>query len=497
MKKIEPKTIYQALAENEKGDATLYMMLFKDKFLYDQTERVWYYWNDHYWRYDRAMNALKKTEEVTRLYCEQKIKEEYEVALLANKLKTESDQAKRRKISQDIEDLHKKIKLLDNRILQMHTLVRSERILKLAAAGVKSLGFVGKWDEKTWLLGCKNGVIDLKTGKKTQGKPKDYIQTVSPVPYQKNAKCPRWERFLFEVFDGDQIIVDFMQRLLGYAITGSQKEAVYPIFWGEKGRNGKTTIMEVLKYILGNMAYKTPTHMIMQGLHNRGDGPNPLLMKFRGARIVWTSEANEKDQLDAAVIKALSGNDTITARAPYAKEPVEFQPTHTLFTIVNPLPRVSASDDALWRRLVLIPFNLSFVDNPVKDWERQRDPDLINSLKQEASGILNWLVEGALIWQKEGLQVPEVLTIASQEYRQKEDILEYFFSDCCEIDAGNDLLRVGFRPLYNSYKEWCGDSGFRLLNQKHFREQIEKKFGKIRVIMGKRQFHGIKLLDMY
>ncbi len=497
MKEIEPKTIYQALSENEKGDATLYQMLHSEKFLYDHTERVWYYWNDHYWRYDRAMNALKKTAEVTRLYSEQKAREEYEVVLLTNKLKTESDQMERRKISKDIEELHKKIKMLGDRIRQMHTLVRSERILKLASVGVGSLGFVGKWDEKTWLLGCRNGVIDLKTGRKRPGKPDDYIQTVSPVMYQKNAECPRWEQFLFEVFNGDQMIVDFMQRLLGYAITGSQQEAVYPIFWGEKGRNGKTTIMEVLKYILGDMAYKTPTHMIMQGLHNRGDGPNPLLMKFRGTKIVWTSEANEKDQLDAAVIKALSGNDTITARAPYAKEPVEFQPTHTLFTIVNPLPRVSASDDALWRRLVLIPFNLSFVDNPVKDWERQRDPGLMNSLKQEASGILNWLVKGALIWQEQGLRVPEALTSASQEYRQNEDILEYFLSDCCEVDMNNDLLRVGFRPLYNAYKDWGVDAGFKSLNQKHFREQIEKKFGRIKIVNGIREFRGIRLLNMY
>ncbi|MBI9090730.1 MAG: hypothetical protein JEZ12_16050 [Desulfobacterium sp.] len=494
---VPPSTILTALGGNEDGDSSLFIKLNKGKRLYDlyaDPNFAWYYWNDHYWRQDIKKEAINAVSEVIELYGEQRQREEWGLGKLNTEKKDLSEKEKA-----EATKTKRIIKALKGRITALQTLKRKNSIVKLSAIGVDSLGYVGdRWDLNPWLLGCKNGVIDLETGKRRDGKPKDYIKTVSPIAWDDRATCPTWEAFLLEIFEGDQEIVNFLQRLLGYAITGLRTEHIFPIFWGERGRNGKGTIFEILKYVLGEMAYRAPTELLIQqnASMSNGSSANSALMKFMGIRLAWASEANKKDRLDSAKIKEYSGGDTISSRNPYGRKQIEFQPTHTLFLLVNPRPQVDAEDDPFWRRVILFPFNLTFVadPDPRKPWERKINKNLLDELKTEAPGIMRWLVKGTQEWKNKGLQIPPKLKAAAKEYRNEEDLFRHFLDEKCVVDEGNMTFRTKPKELYFAYKDWCQESGFKPLNQKHFNESARKKFGKLVSDCGIRTYRGVTLL---
>lgn len=485
------KIIYQALEENENGDAALMVELFQGKRLFDQRANpnsAWFYWNDHYWREDEQKEIFKLVQEVVAAYNEQRQRELLKLDAINESGLCGEDKDKQLKACKA------KIKELKDREKQLQSLRRITNVVKLSSMGVKSLGYVGDgWDSNPWLLGCKNGVIDLKKGWCRSGQPGDYIKTICPIDWDGAATCPTWEKFLYEIFEGDRELIDFLQRLLGYVITGLREEHIYPILWGEHGRNGKGTILETLALILGPMAYKAPTQIVMQGLRSTGTGPNPVLMRFRGARLVWTSEANKKEHLDTAIVKGLTGGDTISARNAYDKKEANFTPTHTPFTLVNDLPRVDADDEAFWERVILIPFRLSFVSkpSPKKAYQKKKNPKLGEELAKELPGILRWLVEGTQMWIEQGLNVPNRLRIAKKEYRQNEDILRLFLNECCFIEEGNTELKTKPKELFKTYQTWCTETGFNAMNQKHFHEAIKKKIEPPSMTKGVRYYKGI------
>lgn len=492
------KDIYKALDENEIGDATLIIKLFKGRRLYDQRAdpaAAWLYWNDHYWREDTQKQIFILVNEVVNLYFEQRKKEEARLECLPHK---RISQEEKDKIANDLKN---KINKLREREQALLTLRRRNSVLKLSSMGTNSLGYVGDgWDQNPWLLGCKNGVVDLRNGIFREGRPDDYIKTICPVKWDNKAECHKWRNSLFEIFDGNKEKIDFIQRLLGYSITGLREEHIYPICWGPHGRNGKGTIFETLKLVLGDMAYKVSTQTIMQGLQNTG--PNSGLMRFLGTRLAWTSEANKHDTLDTAIIKTLCGGDTITGRNPFERREMEFVPSHTLFTLTNNLPRVDADDDAFWSRVILITFNLSFKDepDPKRPWERLKNKKLGEELSRELPGILRWLVQGTLMWQQQGLCIPENLKMAKSKYRDNEDVIKYFLNERCVVDFSDEAktkthMRIKPKLLYHEYQEWCKGSGFKAFNQKNFHEAVRKKIGEPIISRGYSLYAGIAFKD--
>jgi putative DNA primase/helicase len=297
--------------------------------------------------------------------------------------------------------------------------------LSLASAGEENLGVSAEvWDRDPGLLGCANGVIELQTGNFRPAKPEDFIRTISPVEWQGlDATAPRWDQFLLEIFNNNQELVDFLQRLMGYALSGQVSEHIFPIFWG-LGRNGKSTLMETIKQILDRLVGPIPTETLMkQHLIASGAVPSPDIMLLKGRRIVWASETSENGKLNIEKIKRFAGGDTLIARAPYGKHMIEFSPTHTLFLLTNHKPQIQDNDYAFWNRVVMIPFTISFVDEPTQPFERKRDRQLMSKLLEEKSGILAWMVRGCLSWKQEGLNPPEIVKAATQEYEHEEDII--------------------------------------------------------------------------
>ena len=333
-------------------------------------------------------------------------------------------------------------------------------------------------DRNPWLFACKNGVIDLKTGEFLPGRPEDYIKTASPIEWNGfDAKAPRFETFLSEIFDGDVELTKYIQRLFGYVISGSVKEHILPILYGEK-RNGKGTLLETLAYVLGPLAFPIEAEMLFsEGKHRSSSSPSADIMSLRGRRLIWGSEGDEGARIDVRKVKWLTGNDTLVGRPPHGKEMIKFTPTHIMFLLTNHKPQIPSNESAMWERVHLIPFKYSYVadPDPNKPNERQRDADLPEKLREEAAGILAWLVKGCLEWQRIGLNPPNTVKVATKQYREEEDIVGHFLQECTYSDPRK---RVQASTLYSAYSKWCFDNGYHPLGGKKFGERIGAMFKK-------------------
>jgi putative DNA primase/helicase len=480
------KTVLKALYEDEDGDSYLFIKLLKDRYVYDHISGDWYYWNDHYWRLDKLNHVQSLIKEVIQLYGDQDIYET--LAYQAAKKEGETDKYNKHLTNS---------KNLKKRISSLRTLSRKEKIIKLSRSGLNSLGVTGEdWDKKPMLLACKNGCFDLQTGEFSSGNPLDYMKLFASVKFTgEDAPRDLWEKYLLEVHE-DQDIINYLQRLFGYAVTGLNTEHVFPIFWGSKARNGKSTLFEVLKYVLGGLAYKVPSNFVMDTkFKGTGTGPDAVTMGMQGKRLIWFSETNKNERLDVAKLKEFSGGDTVSAKAPYARRQTEFILSSLLASLTNKVPIVPADDPGLWHRIHLIPHHNSFIDNPDPDnkHEFKADKGLLEKLKKQASGILMWLIEGCLLWQEFGLMPPDKIIFATSEYQKSQDIFGHFLKECCMV--GEENFKSTLKEIYDKYKLWCNEVGHKAMAKNKVRNDLVERFGEPKKINGSYYFKKIHILD--
>jgi putative DNA primase/helicase len=236
------EVILDALNRNEDGDAWLYQEINRNLFCYDAAAGRWYVWAGHYWQKDILGDAMKAIDGVIEVYIQ-------EISRVSwNRL-----QALRAGEKEEVFRLSKLIENLCNRVRSLQTVKRKANILTLSHTGADSLAIRGdEWDRDPWLLAVRNGIIELKTGELRSGKPEDFIKTTAPVEYHGLTElAPAWERFIFDICGDNHDLPDYLQRLLGYGITGLTNWHVYPIFHGPQGRNGKGTLLETVKFVLG------------------------------------------------------------------------------------------------------------------------------------------------------------------------------------------------------------------------------------------------------
>jgi putative DNA primase/helicase len=281
------------------------------------------------------------------------------------------------------------------------------------------MAFDGEFDNNHWLFNCKNGTINLKTGDLYKHDPQDYISKICNVPYKTTAKCDKWLAFLKDIFFENEDVIKYMQKVVGYSLTGLTTEQCFFILWGN-GANGKSTFVETITYILNNYALTCDSKTLMQ---KDGNQINNDIARLRGSRFVSAAENNRRKEFDESVIKRLTGNDKIIARF-LNKENFEFYPTCKIFLTTNHKPNIRSIDDGIWRRIRMIPF-LFKVD------ESRMDRFLGEKLKEEAEGILAWMVQGCLLWVKEGLKEPKFVEDAGKKYKFEEDRIGNFIADEC------------------------------------------------------------------
>jgi putative DNA primase/helicase len=453
--------VESCLRANEDGDAALFRHLTQD-FIFDHTSAEWYRWAGHFWQPDEKGEIFTALERVIDLYGDQAARQ----AWLAAKAEKSGNSDAAKTILKLQDEYLKRIRSLQAR-------PRKQNVIFLAAQGH---GVTSEaWDRDPWQFACPNGVIYLRTGEIHPGRPEQFIRTGSPVAWQNiTTPAPSWDNFLLQIFAEDQELVFYVQRLFGYAMTGLSVEHVLPIFWGQ-GRNGKGTLVETIEGILGPYAHKGKAETLLDvgRTATRGSADADTL-SFRGKRFVYVSETNDGRRFNAGLVKELVGGDTLNARGPYERRPTTFRPTHTLFLLTNNKPHAPADDFAFWERVHLIPFKWSFVDrDPAAPNERRADKNLPERLKEEASGILAWLVRGCLAWQQQGLNPPACVIEATKAYQKDEDIIAQFIDDCCEVAPH---LHAQAKPFFEAFRSWCDQNGQKPLNQKRFGIEMKQRF---------------------
>src|SRR5262249_502237 len=317
-------------------------------------------------------------------------------------------------------------------------------------------------DRDPWLLNCANGTVELRTGRLREHRHGDYLTKLSPVPYDPNARAPQFDHFLHTIFGGNEPVIRYLQRLVGYALTGDVSEQILPIFWGS-GANGKSTLLNALTDMLGtSYAIKAATDLLMV---KRGDTHPTERADLFGKRLVLCIETEEGKRLAEALVKDLTGGDRIRARR-MREDFWEFSPTHKVILCTNHRPRITGTDHAIWRRIRLIPFTVTIPDD-------NQDKRLPEKLRSELPGILAWAVQGCLAWQRDGLPTPEEVQVATKEYRDTQDLLGQFLDECCL--AGNDNFRCKASALYTAYQSWCERGGEEPSKQRGFGESMTER----------------------
>jgi putative DNA primase/helicase len=341
--------------------------------------------------------------------------------------------------------------------------VDKRRDLLAAASTMPELACLPEdFDRDPMLLNCLNGVVDLRSGELRPHDSKLMQSKLLPVPYDPKATCPRWLRFLEEVFDGSQDLADFVRRAVGYSLTGDTREHALLLLHGS-GCNGKTVFLRTLLRLLGDYGASTDFATLTVD-RERQAGIRNDIARLHGARLVTASETSDGVRFGEGVLKQLTGGDRVTARFLH-REFFEFTPSFKLWLACNHRPRVRDSSEAFWRRIRLIPFTVSF--------RGREDKGLADTLAAELPGILAWAVRGCLEWQEAGdLCAPAEVLAATEGYRADEDQVERFLAECCLCSPE---ATCGARELYQAYQEWAQQGGEYVETQKRFGGRLSEK----------------------
>ncbi len=480
--------VLACLRDEEEGDARLYAHLFGGRCIYDHTDGTWYEWRGHYWERDECKHALLLASgPLASAYLETSARLSEEMAQLEKKLdpdllKDEESETQRERYGW----LKATTGTLISRARALKKLKRAQSVLTYAQAYLRITA--RRWDTDPWLLGTRDGVLDLRTGTLRDGQPEDYIRTIIPTSWQGlDIPAPRFEQFLQEIFadreqaERDELIL-FLQRALGYGISGHVLEHIFLMLYGEEGRNGKDTLMSLLAKVLGSTVGAVSNDVIIaSGKLATAGSAKPHLVALQGKRIAWASETDRGARFDASQVKFLTGGGAIPARQLYGKD-YSFDPSHLLVLLTNNKPHADARDRSFWSRLCPILFNMRFVDRPTRPNERQKDMQLGKALEAEASGILAWLVRGCLAWQQHGLLVPASVVRARQDYQGEEDTLGQFFEACC-VFAEHASVKASH--LYERYKSWAQENSLKPMTGTTFGLELKK------LVTCKRDLRGV------
>ena len=333
-----------------------------------------------------------------------------------------------------------------------------------------------------WLLNVRNGTIDLRTGELRPHSRADLITNLAPVDFDPKAECPTWLAFLDRIMAHDGTLISFLQRAVGYTLTGDVgADAFFFAFGG--GANGKGVFLNTLTAMLGDYAAVLPAEVLLE---SRGERHSTDKTMLHGVRMAVCQEVKEGRRFDVGTLKALTGRDPITARR-MREDNWTFLPTHKLWLAANTQPRVSENDEGTWRRILLVPFSVTIP-------EAERDPALSAKCAREAPGILAWAVRGLAQWRaagegKKGLEAPDAVSNATAAYREQEDVIGAFLRDRCVLVSSASTPKA---ELYAEFQSWCEAARETLMPKRAFLIRIDRLDGvsdaKVR---GNRGWRGI------
>lgn len=393
------------------GNAERLVSLHGDRVRYVHDARRWHVWNGASWAPDRRGEAAKLARETAT-----------QTMLAA----IEMPEGKER----------------DGLIrwgFQSENAARIKSTLEVAQSHSAVAALVEDFDNDPWSLNVQNGIVDLRTGALRAHDP-DAMHSKIAGAALTDDECPRWKQFLAEVLP-DDAVRHYFQKLAGYSLAGDIGENVLPFAYGD-GANGKSVAFAVLRHVFGDYATEAPADLLMA---RRDDGDHPtVIYSMRGFRLVTTQEVEAGKRMASGLMKRLTGEPTLKARR-MRQDFEEFANVTTLWLAANDKPEVNGLDEAVWRRIRLLPFTVTIP-------ESQRDPALPAKLKAEANGILGWLVKGMMLYHAEGLTPPAAVKAATAEYRDESNPLREWADSECEL-APDAITPAA--DLRKAYERWA------------------------------------------
>lgn len=478
---VTPDFLAACAEDGERGAAEIFRRLYmtwgpvsntdayKNRLLFCPDPNLgWHWWDGHHWNPDQSKRVVEAMDGVVKILRDES----------GNQWRL-CGQAKKEGRDEDKQTAEHRAKSMWKLARQLNGARTRVSVLNLAAAGRDT----PPWDRNPWLLPVQNGVVDLKTGQLRTGHPGDYLRSGLPVAYDPQGECPSIEAFLLEIMEGDGEMVDYLLRVLGYSLTGLTVHHKVWIFCG-RGRNGKGTLMELMKDLMGPLATPIQTEMLLEQRFSRSSSAaTPDVVDLLGKRVVWASETSENRSFSTDVIKRLTGADTLKGR-PLQGSMMEIRPTHKMFVLANDKPMAPASDQAFWDRAVVVDFPMRYVEGePSAPNERKMDLDLPEKLAQELPGFLRLLVEACLRWQQNGLLPPQKVVRDIKDYRKSVDDLGRFLNDSCAHIVG---AKTKAGELFTEYEKWAKDNGIkkpwtsirfgRELKARGIRQEFDKRY---------------------
>jgi len=423
------------------GNAERLVYYYGDNLLYCCQYKKWYIWDNTRWKQDNNLAIVRLAKNIVR------------------KIYIEAGNTEDDKIRKDI-DNHARKSEGNIRIQAMISLAQSEKSIAIESHQL---------DSNLWMLNCLNGTLDLKKGELLPHKRENLITKIIPVGYDPDAKLKKWDDFLNTATKQDKELQSFIQRAVGYSLTGDVSEEKLFFISGPAG-SGKSTFIEAIKSILSEYARTADFESFVS--HTFAGGARNDIASLVDARFVSSIEIDEGKRLAEGLVKLITGGDTVTARFLY-QESFSFIPQFKLWLVANDKPLINPDDDGMWRRIVPINF-----DHVIP--EEERDPVVKATLKDPAiagPAILAWAVRGCLDWQKEGLKITESIKISRSEYKDEMDWLKQYVNEYCQIEEATVISK---QMLYSQYRQWCKNSGINCVSKIIFAKKLKKSFPTIK-----------------
>lgn len=427
---------------DDTGNAERLMLIHGDHIKYSYEARSWYFYNGKIWEQDRIGKIQQCAEDVP------KYMRDFEPLLIpdgADKEVKEKIRKARQNFIKKTRDYRKKndfIKESQHRV--------SVRLEQFDNVGNK--------------INLQNGYYDLDKNKFYEHEKKKLFTLISEASYDPEAKCPKWIKFINETFCGDVELIDYVQRAVGYTLTNKTSERQMFFLWGS-GSNGKSVFINVLEKLMGTYTENIDPKSLMVS-ESDGASASPAIAKLKGARFVSSSESKELGRLDESLVKRITGSDTVTARYLHQNE-FSYVPQFKIWIATNHKPQVSGNDEAIWGRLVLIPF----MNKVVGDRENK---NLTNELLEEMTGIFNWVLEGYVKYMEQGLRnaEPDIIKEQRSSYKEEMDQVGAFISERC---ATGEEYEIKSSTLYEAYKQWCKELNIEPDSNQKFSPDVEAK----------------------
>jgi len=449
------KEAHQNFSESDAGNAELLVYHFGDKIRYNHSEKKWFIWNGHYWEQD-----------VSKIVFEYAKKTAYLRQHDALNITDSTKKGQSVKFALRSENHHKIYACLNS--------ARSHQSLSTTA---------NDWNVNPFLLQCKNGGLVLNNEIEfTESSPEFMTSLSIGCEYNPEAECPTFDKAISEMMDNSQQLVEFMQRAIGYSLSGDISEHCFFIMYGS-GANGKTVLQNTIKSLLGDYAKHT---QFTSFTRKYNDSSTNEIARLHSARIVIASEGSDSKKFDEERLKQVTGGDSITARFLY-NEPFTYTPQFKLWLAVNSLPKVDDFSKGFWRRVRIIPFERLFEGD-------NKDLKMEDKLKMELPGILNWFLKGFQEWKQQGLNPPVEVINATKEYQSESDVVTLFLEDEILID---EKSRIKTKELYVAFCGWHdGEFSGKPITQNMFSRRVGNCIGgKLEKIGSYRWFVGIRLKE--